>query len=148
MQVSTGPDGSHVLTLRLRPESLGEVQVRIEQGGNGPAQVEITVARAETLALLRADSAVLGHALDHAGIPSQDRGVTLLLAPPPTHDGFPHAGLGQHMSEQQMAGQGFSAGSGRQQGAAGDGPRLGDGALPDGAPMPLGWTRVGLDITA
>ena len=156
MEIGTGVGGSHLLTLRLHPEALGEVQVRIEHGADAPAQVEITVTRAETLALLRADSTALGHALDQAGIPSQDRSVTFFLAPPPTGDGFPHAGLGQQMSEQQMAGQqmmgqGFSTGSGRQHGAAGDGSGLGQdagGTVPVSASVTVGWTRAGLDITA
>jgi len=151
MATGTGVGGSQLLTLRLHPEELGAVQIRIERTADGPAQVEITVARAETLALLRADSTALGHALDQAGIPSQDRSVTLLLAPPPPGDGFSQAGLGQQMSGQQMSGQGFSSDSSHQQGTPGDGPGLGQdaaGAIPTGAFMPVGSTRAGLDITA
>jgi hypothetical protein len=71
------------MVLELNPQSLGHIAIAISQPVDGKAQVNLTVERPETLALLQQDSTQLNHALDRAGLPAEGRSVSFHLAPPP-----------------------------------------------------------------
>jgi flagellar hook-length control protein FliK len=89
--LGTGPDQSRRMTVRLDPEALGAVQVRVDRPKDGPARVEITVERTETLSLLLRDQPQLHRALDQAGIPAEGRTVVFQVAAPdpqPRNDTF------------------------------------------------------------
>ena len=152
----TAEHGPRHMALDLHPESLGAVQVRITPSDQAGARIEITVGRAETLALLQADTRALHHALDAAGFAVAGRELTLQLTPP---DGAstaqavapftpPSAGddAGQRFTPRgdHPARQGEDrANEGRANGGA-------DPGMSDVAPLALPRRRhgPGLDITA
>ncbi len=149
------------MTLRLQPEALGQVQIRIDTPATGPVRVEITVERPETLALLQHDQPQLARALDQAGIPADGRSVTFHIEPAaPSGSGgggngslpsFTGSFAGDGASSGNAPGQQGtnSGGNGGSGGGSGSGPG-GSGAAQDGepaAPEPR-WQSVGLDITA
>ncbi len=69
-----------VLSVQLDPEELGRVRIRIDQGGDGPARVDLTAERPETLQLLLRDQTALHHALDQAGVTPDARVIRFHLA--------------------------------------------------------------------
>ncbi|MBN9563705.1 MAG: flagellar hook-length control protein FliK [Alphaproteobacteria bacterium] len=156
--LGTGPDQSRRMTVRLDPAALGAVQVRVDRPKEGPARVEITVERPETLSLLLRDQPQLQRALDQAGIPSEGRNVVLQIAAPdpqPRNDapipdhrqsdaGQPATGDSGARSEGYGGGgEGGGSGRGRRGGADEDGPVY--RFTPSAAQRRL---RDGLDITA
>jgi hypothetical protein len=76
------PEGGARLTIRLEPESLGQVDIRIDRVDDGSARVLILVERAETLTVLRQDQATLHNALDRAGLRVEAADFRLELAEP------------------------------------------------------------------
>ena len=74
------PTPPRVLSVQLDPEELGRVRIRIEQGGDGPARVDLTAERPETLQLLLRDQTALHHALDQAGVTPDARVIRFHLA--------------------------------------------------------------------
>lgn len=140
--------GGHV-AFDLHPASLGQVQVRMIRSSAGGDRIEITVGRAETLALLRADAPALHQALDAAGFAPAGRDVAFQLATPDT---MPMGNATSNPGQSAM-----SDGSGRPfgQGERGEGR---SGVLPRGGenrednlpipPAPLRRRSTGLDITA
>jgi flagellar hook-length control protein FliK len=153
-----GPDHSQRLTVRLDPASLGAVQVRVDRPMDGPARVEITVERPETLSLLLRDQPELQWALDQAGIPSEGRNLVFQIATP---DPQARNDTAWPDSRQSGGGQAATGDSGaRSEGygsggeGGGSGRSRGDGAggdnsvfrfTPSAAQRRL---RDGLDITA
>jgi hypothetical protein len=138
-QMHLAAGGAGPLTIRLEPAELGALQIKIERGTAGAATVTVAVERPETLHLLQGDLAHLHQALDRAGVPTEQRSLTLALAPPP-----PSGGTG-----------GSAGGFGQGSGFAGSGNRQGNTAGPittaDTGPeetLPDGWLRAGLNITA
>lgn len=155
--------GTRQVSIRLDPEELGRVEIRIEQGGTSAARVTLTADRSQTLDLLMRDQAQLHHALDQAGIPAEGRAVTFHLAAPantPSPAATDATGTGG-----SFAGTGTSSGD-----SQGSGGRQG-GARPDGTPQNTShsaggdatgsetarwlhtnsqtrWLRAGVDITA
>ncbi|MGG5808889.1 flagellar hook-length control protein FliK [Falsiroseomonas sp. CW058] len=71
--LALGPDAR--VTLTLEPAELGQVEVAIERGAAGEAQVRVTAERPETLALLQRDGRELERALHAAGL--GERGTQL-----------------------------------------------------------------------
>lgn len=156
--LGSGPDQSRRMTVRLDPEELGAVQVRVDRPKDGPARVEITVERPETLSLLLRDQPQLRRALDQAGIPPEGRNVVFQVATPdpqPRNDA-PLPDHRQNNSGQSTTGDGGALGEGyggggdgggsgrsRPDGADGDGPLY--RFTPSAAQRRL---RDGLDITA
>lgn len=61
-------DAPAVLSIRLSPADLGQVEVRIEPVRGGTTRVEIVAERPETMALLQRDQQELLRALDRAGL--------------------------------------------------------------------------------
>jgi flagellar hook-length control protein FliK len=141
------PWGSHRLTIRLEPETLGLVEIRIERPRNAPARVEVTAERAETMTALLRDTAQLEQTLDTAGVPSEGRILTFQIAP----DASP--GAGSNLDDHR---QGSTAQSETGQGGGGDGgsgqarPQSGSDGETEEAHLPAGrrWMRAGIDITA
>jgi hypothetical protein len=167
------PDGAQRMTLRLQPDDLGHVEIRIETPSNGPTRVEITVEKQDTLNLMLHDQAQLQRALDQAGLPADGRSVTFHIAPPESllstgsqphfqsdasggplgtysgSDGQWASGEGGGGSR-QAGGQG-GGGSGREGGGPGGGQAGGGGEdtyTPGWNPQAARWLRAGLDITA
>jgi flagellar hook-length control protein FliK len=140
-----GVGGSHSMTLRLDPASLGAVQIRIDRSADAPARVDISADRPETLALLQGDQHHLQQALDQAGVPAEGRQLTFHAATP-SSDGSAQpsrSDIGSGGSGQGQAGQHGPGGRRGQGGAGGE-------AVLDGIAMPIasGWLRAGIDITA
>lgn len=73
------PGASAVLSIRLEPADLGQVEVRIEPARDGTMRVEIVAERPETIALLHRDQHELLRALDRAGLSTHEP-PTLSLA--------------------------------------------------------------------
>lgn len=134
------------MTLRLEPAELGVVQIRIDRPQDGPAQVQITVQRPETLTLLLRDQPQLQRALDQAGVPADGRGVTLHIAAPESaaSSGNSHSGTWAGTDLGQSNGNGAGTRSGGQ-GRSGD--ATGQDQDDTLTPLPR-WLRAGLDITA
>ncbi len=80
--------GSQV-TVQLNPESLGRVQVQIDQSGDGPAHVSLTAERPETLALLQADQKQLDAVLTRSGLAEVGRTISFHAVPPAAGDAAP-----------------------------------------------------------
>jgi hypothetical protein len=161
--MAQAPDGAQRMTLRLQPEALGQVEIRIDTPSSGPVRVEISVERPETLALLQHDQLQLARALDQAGIPADGRSVTFHITPaaPPSGTGGGSGGgslpsfAGDGTMGGNASGQGGNGGgtNGSTNGGTGSGMAggsAGGASERDGgpaAPEPR-WQSVGLDITA
>ena len=125
-----------VLSVQLDPEELGRVRIRIDQGGDGPARVDLTAERPETLQLLLRDQTALHHALDQAGVTPDARVIRFHLADAGAIAPAPTAPLPQ---PQASFGGGFGLG-GQTSGQA-DGQHRGQ-AAPQATPdsgFGLGW---------
>lgn len=150
--LASGTDRSQRLTVRLDPEALGAVQIYIERPKDGPARVEITVERAQTLSLILRDQPQLQRALDQAGIPPDGRTLQFeIAAPNPSAPGdTPFLDHRPNGGSQPQAGDG--AGTDGDAGGSGRGPREGaDEDEPAFRSMPATayrLLRAGLDITA
>ncbi|MGH7080853.1 MAG: flagellar hook-length control protein FliK [Acetobacteraceae bacterium] len=147
-------DGSSVLTLRLEPASLGQVEVRITRPPDGPAGVAVTATNPDTLLLLVRDQPALTAALGRAGIAIDPGSLSFHLAPPPAVPAAPAAPPGGQVAQ---GGFGPSPGSGgaagretaprrRRSGLASQAAAAGEAAT-SRTPAQR-WLRAGLDITA
>ena len=135
--------GPQVLSIKLDPEELGKVEVRIERSSDGPARIDIVAARPETLQRLVHDQPQLQQMLDQAGIPAAGRTV--------------HFSLGTDTAA-NSSGSGFTAGNDAGTGQPGSGfqrshqsypgATASDSDLVDQASPAARSTRAGLDITA
>ncbi|MDA8048609.1 MAG: flagellar hook-length control protein FliK [Rhodospirillales bacterium] len=142
---------SAVLTLRLEPASLGQVEVRITRPAEGPVGVQVTASQPETLLLLLRDQPALRQALDRAGLPVDPHSLSFHLAPPAT----PSAPVTASGEAAAAGGSGLGAGGAAARNGA-PRRRRGQTASPAEAarevahPLPPGarWLRAGLDITA
>lgn len=81
LTLGTAADGTQQMTLRLQPEEMGTVQVRIDRAPDGTSQVNITADNPSTLRLLTSEQSDLHKALDAAGISAAGRTVTFGLTP-------------------------------------------------------------------
>ncbi len=75
-------DGTQSVTVQLRPMELGQVQIRIDQTPGGPARVDISAEKPETLQMLQRDQPRLMQALDLAGVQVDGRSINFVSAPP------------------------------------------------------------------
>ena len=141
---------AQTLVIRLDPLELGRVQIRVERGGDGPAQVSLAVERTDTLLLLMQDRPRLDQVLTQAGVPPEGRTLTFSLGDPQLGGGAAggagdgHAGRGHGQPEH---------GGQRHAGAAPSNGAPWAGAAWDGAPsgaavQARAWRRAGIDITA
>jgi flagellar hook-length control protein FliK len=145
LSLATSATGTQRLTMRLQPDGLGTVEVRIDRPADAPAHVDIGVSRPETLTLMLRDQAQLQHTLDQAGVPAEGRTISFHLT-----------GQDADSMSRQAGGFGQSASDGQ---SMRDGPATRNGSATRGAtdadenvklmsPGPLQWQRAGLDITA
>ncbi|HEY6434424.1 MAG TPA: flagellar hook-length control protein FliK [Acetobacteraceae bacterium] len=133
LSLARSSGGTQHLTIRLDPPELGAVQIRVQQSGDAPARIEISVQRPETLDLMLRDQPSLQHTLDQAGVPVEGRHLVFQLDP------------------QTQPGAGDNTG-GHDRGT----PNASTTAEPEddqddpvpAAQVPPRWTRAGLDITA
>jgi uncharacterized membrane protein YgcG len=79
LTLSTGSDGTQQMSLRLQPEELGVVEVRIDRAPDGSARVNVTADNPDTLQMLSGAQSDLHKALDAAGI-SAGRTLTFALS--------------------------------------------------------------------
>ncbi|EDP65586.1 Flagellar hook-length control protein [alpha proteobacterium BAL199] len=66
--VSSAADGGGRMTVRLNPEELGKVDVKLEFGRDGMVRAMISAERPETLDMLQRDARALEKALQEAGL--------------------------------------------------------------------------------
>jgi flagellar hook-length control protein FliK len=135
---STG--GAQTITIHLKPDELGRVEIRIERPADGPARIELAVERPETLLRLVHDQPQLQQALDQAGISPSGRTIQFSLAP------------------DTSSGSAFGASASGDSSFGGNGQRFQQGGYAghasrslDEADLPIiatAWARTGLDITA
>lgn len=78
------PDGPQQLTIRLHPDELGMVQVRIDKSSAGSIRIEVTAEKSDTLKTLQRDQPQLHHLLDAAGFSTTDRVISFHIAHPPS----------------------------------------------------------------
>ena len=156
-------NGSQEMTVRLQPNELGKVQIRISRALSGITQIEIMAERPSTLLTLQRDQPQLHRASDEAGIPAAGRAVTFHAAPPtPTTSRDTSASSGgsggQHGSAFQANGNADGDGSG---GGRGNSARRPNGYSNRGRTTDLAGAtaakaattsslsnHIGLDITA
>ena len=140
LSLGQGVDGGHQITLRLHPDDLGMVQVRIDKSASGVATVEITVEKTDTMQALLRDQAQLHHTLDQAGVPSAGRTITFTMSPDASladNGGSPNPGQGN----QHVSGNGTTAGAdhgalggGQTSGGQNNGGQTGGGQNSGGQP--------------
>ena len=126
-------DAVQHLTIRLDPAELGRIEIRIERGDNGPARIELSAGRQETLDLMRHDQPALHRALDQAGVPVEGRQLTFSLSPDLAGQDGGSGGA--------FSGSGLSNNSGSPQPGGGRSSRR--SVILAGA-----WRRAGLDVLA
>ncbi len=165
IQLAQAEGGTSRLTVRLDPEELGQVEVRIERTQAQAPRVRISAERPATLMLLLNDQPRLERMLDQAGLPSAGRSVSFHLAPVPPPVTPPPVLSSPDMPTQSSpsgTGGGTGGGSGSADasadrgGSSGGAPRhghpTGQATVPDpetaAADPRLRWLRAGLDITA
>jgi len=163
LTVTKTTDGNQQMTVRLQPDDLGMVQIRIERTSSGATQVEITAEKFDTLRSLRQDQPQLHHMLDDAGIPAAGRNVTFQVAQPAQASAGSNAsgqGGGQPASSGRMNGGSADAGGSTGGGKGGYPARettgWSGGRRQGGTPVAAGANsvgatqsyRIGLDITA
>ena len=71
--------GVEKLTIQLRPEELGRVEVRMEIARDGKVTAQIAVERAQTLELLQKDQRALEKALQDAGLNADSSSLSFSL---------------------------------------------------------------------
>ncbi len=109
------------LTVKLRPELLGRIEIRLDGDAAGRLQIVVLAERSETLDLLQRDARQLEQALQDAGIRTQDQGLQFGLK-----------GQGNAQTEGEAQRQGETASSDTTSGAEaddGEGGELGEETL-------------------
>ncbi|MGL4636003.1 MAG: flagellar hook-length control protein FliK [Beijerinckiaceae bacterium] len=90
--------GSKEFSIRLDPEDLGRVDIRLEVSEEGQVQAKVVVERVETLQLLQRDAKTLERAFDQAGLKTSADGLQFSLRDP-----------GQQARDNQQGQQGRSS---------------------------------------
>jgi hypothetical protein len=72
-------EGGQRFEIRLRPEELGRVDVRLDIGEDGSVKAQLTVDRVETLALLQRDARTLERAFEQAGLKTSEGSIAFSL---------------------------------------------------------------------
>ncbi|HYD31002.1 MAG TPA: flagellar hook-length control protein FliK [Azospirillaceae bacterium] len=94
-------DGMDQMTINLRPDELGRIEVRLEFGADGRVAARISAENAQTLELLQKDSRSLERALQEAGLKADSGSLSFNLR---------GGNDGRHAHEQQDQGGGFGSG--------------------------------------
>jgi flagellar hook-length control protein FliK len=74
--------GAKEFSIRLDPEDLGRIDVRLEISEKGEVQAKVVVDRVETLQLLQRDARTLERAFDQAGLKTNPDGLQFSLRDP------------------------------------------------------------------
>jgi flagellar hook-length control protein FliK len=74
--------GSKEFSIRLDPEDLGRIDIKLEISEAGQVQAKLTVERVETLQLLQRDAKTLERAFDQAGLKTNPDGLQFSLRDP------------------------------------------------------------------
>lgn len=74
--------GSREFAIRLDPEDLGRVDIKLEISEAGQVQAKLTVDKVETLQLLQRDARTLERAFDQAGLKTSPDGLQFSLRDP------------------------------------------------------------------
>jgi flagellar hook-length control protein FliK len=124
-------DGQQRFEIRLSPETLGRIDVRLDIGEDGGVKAHIVVDRADTLGLLQRDARTLERAFEQAGLKTGDGALQFSLG-------------GQSQGGQNANGQGQEPG----RRPAGDLQDRADASARDiaAAIRSLGVSAGGLDI--
>ena len=72
-------NGQNKITVQLRPEELGRVEVKLDIGGDGRVKAMVMADKPETLDLLQKDSRVLERALQEAGLKTDNNSLSFNL---------------------------------------------------------------------
>lgn len=115
-------DGNDQISIRLMPEHLGRIEVAIDMGADGNAQVRVLADKAETFDLLQRDARGLERALADAGIKADSGSLQFQLR-------------GEGQGQQAGAQSGFGDGRGYGQGRPGAEPSAGNGSGQDILPI-------------
>jgi flagellar hook-length control protein FliK len=138
-------ESAHRLIVRLDPDSLGRVEIRIERPPEAPARIVITAERPETLSLLEHDRRGLEQALDRAGLSIGDASVRFHTAPLEPAS-TPSPGFSAHVGggDSGAAGQGFAGRAPPSQSSN----RIGNDSGEPARREPARMVRAGIDIMA
>jgi flagellar hook-length control protein FliK len=79
--------GTNQFQIRLAPNDLGAVDVKLQIDEDGRVRAHLTVDRPETLAFLQRDSSQLQQAFEQAGLKTQDGGISMTLRDPSSDSG-------------------------------------------------------------
>jgi flagellar hook-length control protein FliK len=88
-------DGLDHITIQLKPESLGRVDVHLQLGHDGRMAATFVADRQDTLDMLQRDSRGLERALSDAGLRTDSGGLQFNLR----GDGRDYAGLARDMAQ-------------------------------------------------
>ena len=78
-RAGTAADGGGRVTIRLNPEELGKVDVKLEFARDGSVRAQISAERPETLEMLQRDARVLDKALQEAGLKTDQNSLQFNL---------------------------------------------------------------------
>lgn len=88
-------DGSSRFDIRLSPEDLGRIDVKLDIDGDGQVKAHLVVDRPETLAFLQRDGEALHRAFEQAGFKPAESGIAFSLRDP-GQDGGGRNGSGEN----------------------------------------------------
>jgi flagellar hook-length control protein FliK len=139
------------VTVTLDPAELGAITFKLSTNSGGHSSLDIAVERPETLKLLLADSDTLHRALDQAGVPAENRSIS--IAPAPSAQSTQLDAKGPDSGSAQFSGGSAGDGGSRGQGAgsqmtAGDGGSMADTAEEQATTYRTVYSRRALDIVA
>jgi flagellar hook-length control protein FliK len=86
--------GAKEFQIRLDPEDLGRIDVKLEISEQGEVQAKLVVERVETLQLLQRDARTLERAFDQAGLKTNTDGLQFSLRDPGQQGGQQGRGPG------------------------------------------------------
>ena len=167
LTLAKAADGTQQMTVRLNPDQLGMVQIRLDRAPSGTTQVQILADRPETLHALQRDQPALNKSLDDAGIASAGRTIVFHSTAHPAPQPATSNGSSQGGASHTPTARSFTSGQGGAQGGTQGETRGGSkrGGHPAwGGPLPVSARagpgsaagevtnttiyRVGLNITA
>jgi hypothetical protein len=102
--------GVNHFEIRLAPDDLGRVDVRLHIDAEGRVKAHLVVERPETLAFLQRDAQQLQQTLEQAGLKTQENGVALSLRNSPSDQGFGQNGGGANDDSPQQSRRGSASG--------------------------------------
>ena len=116
--LAKAPDGTQQMTVRLNPDQLGMVQIRLDRAPSGATHIQILADRPETLQALQRDQPALHKTLDDAGIPGAGRTMVFHDTPRAETPAASPGGSSQGGATHNPAGRSWSNGQGGASGGA------------------------------